>query len=82
MRKEKSSMRRPTLAIILTGALGISAGCGPDNPKIAEAPPYQPPPTTAGPPQVKGADGAYTYGSNPDYQNAMNKASAATGGGR
>ncbi|WP_152054052.1 hypothetical protein [Tautonia marina] len=68
--------------LVIVAVLGIG-GCGPENPKIADAPAYQPPPFTSAPPTVKGADGkSYTYGSNPEYQEAMEKMNASQGVGR
>ena len=68
-------MRRGTFsrALAATGlALGINAGCGMGEPRVADAPPYEPPPFAEPPPKMKGANGeSYQYGSNPDYQKAM-----------
>ncbi|RUL85374.1 hypothetical protein [Tautonia sociabilis] len=67
----------------VAAAAGLLVGCGSGNPKIAEAPPYEPPPTTPAPPKMKGPDGtSYEYGSNPDYQEAMEKMNASQGLGR
>ena len=67
-------------ATFLAAALGLAAGCArPDNPTIAEAPPYVAPPTTATPPKVTGSQGSYQYGTNSSYKDAMEKMNGATG---
>jgi len=43
-----------------------------DPPRIAEAPPYDPPPFTTPPPEMKDESGqSYQYGSHPDYVKGM-----------
>ena len=67
-------MPRAMLPRALTAAalaLVIGGGCGPEEPTVADAPPYVPPDEVAAPPK-KGAGGEqYEYGANSDYQKAM-----------
>jgi len=70
----KDPCRFVVMAALLL-ALGGFTGCsGPDNPKLAKAPPYTPPKDPGPPPEIQGRKEA--YGSNPKYQEIMEKRAA------
>ena len=61
--------------LVLIPAVALVSGCsGPDNPKIAEAPPPPAPkPDEIKPHEVKTGDKKVEYGSHPQYKKAMDR---------
>jgi len=70
-------MKAPRWMIAVAGIAlfaGITAGCGPDNPKIVEAPPVTPP-ANPEPPVIPNRP---NYGQSDKYQKAMERQGQAT----